>query len=137
MARGRAEAAFEYRVQRRLERAGCVVINAARSRPVDLIVFPSRLNLGPTSPTFVEVKARNTDAPREQEEMQRRLARAAGCNFLRLRQGRIRGRVTVEAHEMHPPDDEGDLAALMNAAFGRGMWDVRQPRDPSKPSSTS
>jgi hypothetical protein len=119
-----SEFAFEHRVQKRFEEIGCVVINPGRSQPVDLVVFPSKLNLGPANPTFIELKARNTDAPKEQEEMQRRLAKSANCNFLRLRQGKARGHVTVEAYEVSPPDDEEDLAELLNAAFGRDRWRV-------------
>jgi hypothetical protein len=126
---GRAEASFEHRVQKRFEETGCIVINASRSRPVDLVVFPppssSRpVEFGPTRPIMVELKARTTNAPREQEVMQRGLAKRAGCNYIRLRQGKLRGYVILEAYETYPPDDEGDLAALLNAVFGRERWRV-------------
>jgi hypothetical protein len=115
---GRAEASFEHRVQRRLERAGCVVINAARSRPVDLVALPPP----PSRPILVEVKARGTRAPEEQAEMQRKLAERAGCTLIRLRQGRIRGHVAVE--EVYPPEEAGSLASLLDRAFGRNRWEI-------------
>jgi hypothetical protein len=134
MARRRAsEQSFEYRVQRRLETIGCVVINASRSRPVDLVVFPPspRMDpperLSPTRPVMVELKARDTNAPKEQLEMQRDLARRAGCSYIRLRQGRLRGHVIVEFYEPYPPDDEGDLALLLSQAFGE-KWRVSDGR---------
>jgi hypothetical protein len=127
-----SEFAFEHRVQKRFEETGCVVINTSRSRPVDLVVFPppSSREFGPTRPIMVELKARTTNAPREQEVMQRGLAKRAGCNYIRLRQGKLRGYVILEAYETYPPDDEGDLAELLNAVFGRERWRVER-REPS------
>ncbi|MEM4727266.1 MAG: hypothetical protein QXD04_03325 [Candidatus Bathyarchaeia archaeon] len=131
MSRRRFEEWFERRIQRRFERVGCVVINAARSRPVDLIVFPPSAKAStpwPSHPIFVELKARRSNSPRGQEEMQRGLAEAAGVNWIRIRQAHPRGHIRVEACQTAPPDDESCLASLMNIAFG-DLWRPAEKQD--------
>lgn len=125
MGRRGSEEWFERRVQRRFEKIGCVVLNISRSRPVDLLVFPpppsQSEEIWPVRPVMVEVKARNTRAPDDQLELQKVLAKRAGCNLIRLRQGRLRGTIRLEYYMASPPDDEGSLAVLLNRAFG-DMW---------------
>jgi len=101
--RSKGEYYFEYRLRKKLEEAGWLMIKCASSRPYDIIAIKDLTSI------VVEVKHKDGRYPPDQEEMQIDLAKETGNNYLLLWQSQIRGRIDSTVY--HVKKDDGDWLA--------------------------
>ncbi len=87
--RSKREYTFERRIRKFLETKGYLVLKCSIGSPFDIVAIKAKEGV------LIEVKAKDTLYPEEQEKKQRTLARRTHNHFMLVKQAYKRGKIKV------------------------------------------